>query len=169
MYGQDILFGSTHKTHSRKGDDMTHTKETRTKNTNISNQKDNVILPLPPLNGDRSDMAVYARFMRHLRHVPNSRMEIKVLSAMQFTADMMGYSDAHIAKILMDCGLRAARIAFPADFLDHADAALQRSGWEVGGPDASLNSLKAYWDDIGEDKFVGFKRDFATLDEGAYL
>lgn len=150
------------------------TKETRTEKINSSNQKDSynaekVVLPLPPTSGDRSDMAVYARFMRHLRHVPNSRMEIKVLSAMQFTADMMGYSDAHIAKILVDCGLRAARVAFPADFLDHADAALQRSGWDVGGPDASLSSLKDYWDEIGEDKFAGFKRGYSLLDERTYL
>jgi len=91
---------------------MTMTKETKTKMNanNLSNQKDKVVLPLPPEGGQREDMAVYARFMRHLRHVPNSRMEIKVLSAMQFTADMMGYSDAHIAKILIDCGLRAYKV-----------------------------------------------------------
>lgn len=96
-------------------------------------------------------------------------MEIKILSAMQFTADMMGYSDAHIAKILVDCGLRAARIAFPADFLDHADQSLQRTGWEVGAPDAALNALKGYWDDIGEDKFAGFKREYAFHGEGAFI
>ena len=148
---------------------MTMTKETKTNTKNFSNQKDKVVLPLPPEGGQREDMAVYARFMRHLRHVPNSRMEIKVLSAMQFTADMMGYSDAHIAKILIDCGLRAARIAFPADFLDHADASLQRTGWEVGAPDAALNELKSYWDEIGEDKFAGFKKNYKVLEETAFL
>ncbi len=78
---------------------------------------------------------------------------------------MMGHSDAHIAKILVDMGLRAPRMAFPVDFLEFADASLMRSGWEVGGPTAALLDLKAHWDGIGEDKFAGFKRRFWLLED----
>lgn len=123
-------------------------------------------LPLPPEDvRDNVNMEIYARFMGHLRHVPNSRMEIKILSAAQFTADMTNYTDAQIAKILVDLGLRAKRAAFPADFLEYADQALMRSGWDVGGPNEALLDLKAYWDRIGEDKFAGFKRGYSLLDE----
>ena len=140
------------------------TYSTKTINT------EKIILPLPPQSlKEREDQALYARFMRHLRCVPNSRMEIKVLSAVQFTADMLGYSDAHIAKVLVDLGLRAPRMAFPADFLKFADQALMRSGFEVGGPTKALLELKAYWDQIGEDKFAAFGGDYSLIDEGAYL
>jgi hypothetical protein len=140
-----------------------------TKANSISTQ-DVVVLPLPPqMSGADDDMAVYARFMRHLRHVPNSRMEIKVLSALQFTADMTDHSDAHVSKLLVDLGLRAPRMAFPADFLRFADAALMRSGWEVGGPTAGLTELKQFWNAIGEDKFAAFQGEFPLLDERIYL
>tara|TARA_B100002003_G_C13855466_1_gene419099 strand:- start:178 stop:618 length:441 start_codon:yes stop_codon:yes gene_type:complete len=122
----------------------------------FSNQKTNHALPLPPPRAaeHNEEMAIYARFMRHLRHVPNSRMDIKILSAIQFTADMLDYSDAHIAKTLVDLGLRAPRIAFPADFLSFIDHALLRSEWDIGGPSEGMKDLKAYWDEIGEDKFA---------------
>ena len=108
---------------------------------------DAVVLPLPPqISCAGDDMEIYGRFMRYLRHVPNSRVDIKILSAIQFTADMMNYSDAQVAKILVDMGLLAPRMAFPADFLTYADAALMRSGWVVGGPTAGLINLKNHWD-----------------------
>ena len=128
-----------------------------------------VKLPLPPELQESGNMQVYARFMRYLRHVPNSRMEIKVLSAIQFTADILDYSDAHVAKILVDLGLRGPRMAFPAEFLSFADQSLVRNGWEVGGPSQGLLELKAYWDEIGEDKFSAFKRDYPLLAEGAVV
>ena len=127
-------------------------------------ETDNVILPLPPEASAREEMDLYARFMRHLRCVPNNRMDIKILSAVQFTSDMLGFSDAHVAKMLVDMGLRAPRMAFPADFLEFADHSLRRNGWDIGGPNAALKDLKDFWDRIGEDKFAGFKRDYKVFD-----
>lgn len=129
----------------------------------LSYKNERIALPLPPhtpADGQQEDMAIYARFMRHLRHVPNSRMEIKILSAIQFTADMLDLSDAHTAKILVDMGLRAPRMAFPADFLGYADQALMRSGTEIGAPSEGVIGLKEFWDNIGEDKFAAFKTSF---------
>lgn len=126
----------------------------------LSYQNERIALPFSPhttAEEQKDEMAIYARFMRHLRHVPNSRMEIKILSAIQFTADMLDYSDAHIAKILVDLGLRAPRMAFPADFLGYTDQALMRSSGEIGGPSQGMAELKAFWDTIGEDKFAAFK------------
>lgn len=117
-------------------------------------------LPLPPESKEaKSEMEIYARFMRHLRMVPNSRMEIKVLSAIQFTADMIDIGDALVAKTLVDLGLRAPRKAFPSDYLEFVDNSLLRTGWVVGGPSASAAALKLHWDQIGEDKFAAFRRD----------
>jgi hypothetical protein len=131
--------------------------------------QDTVRLPLPPELHETEDMAIYARFMRHVRHVPNSRVVIKVLSALQFTADMLDCSDAHVSKLLVDLGLRAPRAAFPAEFLQYADQALLRGDWDIGGPSDGLLALKAFWDETGEDKFAAFKGDYVVLDEQAIL
>ena len=122
-------------------------------------------LPLPPEKSDHGAMEIYARFMTHLRQVPHRRMEIKILSAIQFTANMAGYTDAQVSKMLVDMGLRVSRDGFPADYLDFADASLMRSGWEVGGPSKGLSALKEFWDSIGEDKFAAFRKQYSLLDE----
>jgi len=117
-------------------------------------------LPLPPESKEaHSEMEIYARFMRHLRMVPNSQMDIKILSAIQFTADMIDIGDALVAKTLVDLGLRAPRKAFPSDYLEFIDNSLLRTGWTVGGPSSSAAALKLHWDQIGEDKFAAFRRD----------
>lgn len=137
-------------------------------NDNALNGSASLILPLPPTEKEAvSEMDIYARFMRHLRMVPNSRPEIKVLSAIQFTADMMDIGDALVAKTLVDLGLRAPRRAYPAAYLDHIDRSLMRSGWDVGGPSASTLELKAYWDEIGEDPFAPFRREYPRVQEPA--
>lgn len=131
-----------------------------------------IAIPMPPAStglDTKDEMEIYARFMRHLRHVPNSRADIKILSAIQFTADMLNYSDAHVAKVLVELGLRAPRMAFPAEFLTYTDSALLRPRWAVGGPSEALLGLQSHWQTIGEDKFAAFKRDFDLVDEQAYL
>jgi len=132
----------------------------------ISTHQERYILPLPPSHPatEKDEMAIYARFMRHLRHVPSSRMEIKILSAIQFAADMLDHSDAHVSKILVDLGLRAPRIAFPADFLGFIDQSMMRTGWDVGGPSGGMVDLKSFWDYIGEDRFAAFKVQYPLLD-----
>lgn len=121
---------------------------------------DNIFMPLPPIGGVESlELEIYARFMRHIRLVPNSRADIKVLSAIQFTADILDLSEAFVSKTLADMGLRAPRRAFPEGYLDHVDGSLLRTGWDVGAPSASTIDMKRFWDDIGEDKFASFKKD----------
>lgn len=105
-----------------------------------------IVLPQAPQSAhDQVEYEVYRRFIGHMRHVPVSRVEIKILSAIQFTADMMDLSDAHVSKMLVELGLRAPRLAFPMEFLDYADAALMRQGWGVGAPSQNLLALQALW------------------------
>lgn len=128
-----------------------------------------IILPVPELDKVQPhEMEIYARFMRHLRCVANSRMEIKILTAIQFTSDMLDISDSETAKTLIDLGLRAPRLAFPADYLDHADAALMRDDWEIGSANAALKDLRNHWSYIGEDKLAGFRRYFPSLAEDMF-
>lgn len=142
-----------------------------TNQTTTIQDETRVALPLPPKNAHESaaEMDVYARFMRHLRHVPNSRDEIKILSAIQFTADMMDYGDAVVARILVDLGLRAPRMAFPADFLKFVDQSFMRSRHEVGAPSASMQELKAHWRAIGESRFVHVTGEYSLVGESAWI
>ncbi|MGH1456910.1 MAG: hypothetical protein ACRBDI_09030 [Alphaproteobacteria bacterium] len=106
----------------------------------------NITLPYLELTQAISeDRALYLRFMGHLRHVPVSRAEIKILSSIQFTADMTDNSDAYIASVLVEMGLRAPRLAFPNSFLDFADRTLMRRDWDVGAPSDGLMALQEYW------------------------
>lgn len=117
--------------------------------------RDRITLPLPPTQSDemRFEMEVYARFMRHLRLVPGTRMDIKILSSIQFTADMMDHGDALVARILVDMGLRAPRRAFPVAFIDFIDKSAQRFAAGLGTPAPAALMLRQHWDRIGEDRF----------------
>ena len=134
-------------------------------------RKNAIMLPLPPQMGPESrfEMEIYAKFMRHLRNVPNSRTEIKILSAIQFTADTMDVGDALVAKTLIDLGLRAPRKAFPIAFLYCVDKTVSRSFWDMGSPQASVVALKEHWDRIGEDPFAGSTRTkYAVYGDGVF-
>jgi len=81
---------------------------------------DYISLPLMPMAKDKCvEQDIYVRFMRHLRLVPNSNFEIKILSSIQFTADMMNLGDDYVTKVLIDCGLDAPSRALPANYLNH--------------------------------------------------
>ena len=127
----------------------------------------NITLPFPPSDMTAAyEMEVYARFMRHLRVVPTSRPEIRILAAMQFAADMMDIQDADIASVLVALGLRAPRLAFPETYLEFADNALMRDAHEIGSADSHLRDLQSHWHKIGEDRFAAFRRCYPTLAEG---
>lgn len=107
---------------------------------------ENMSLPHIELSGaDPSKKEIYLRFMGHIRHVPVSRPEIKILSAIQYTADAIYSSDAHVAKELVEMGLRAPRLAFPTEFLDYIDRALMRCGWDIGAPSQAMEELRDLW------------------------
>lgn len=109
-------------------------------------EKDKITLPQPDrVKVSKEKWSIYTRFMGHLRHVPVSRMEIKILSAIHFTSDIMDMSDAHTAKVLVGIGLRAPRMAFPIEFLDYIDNAMMRRGWDVGAPSKEMIELHGAW------------------------
>lgn len=129
-----------------------------------------ITLPFPPSDLNSAfEMEVYVRFMRHLRHVPSSRPEIRILAAMQFVADIMDVQDLQIATTLVGLGLRAPRMSFPEVFLETADKALMREIHEPRVTNFSIRELQEHWHDIGEDKFAAFRRCYPTLAEGMFV
>lgn len=132
-------------------------------------KNERVVLPLPPQRGEeaRFEMEIYVRFMRHLRDVPTSRMDVKIFSAIRFTADRIDAPEALVAKTLVDLGLKAPRRAFPATFLDFADTCLMRRG---DAPPASILRLREHWDGIGEDRFAHvLTGDYAVYGRAGYI
>lgn len=136
-------------------------------NDNTYKLPDPIILPLPPeAPNARIEMEIYVRFMRHLRAVPNSREEIRILSSIQFVADMMGLEDAEVAHTLTECGLRAPRLAFPAEYLRRIDGEGLRCGPAAG---TVMSQLRQHWARIGEDRFAGFREYFPSLSESLFV
>lgn len=110
-----------------------------------------VILPLPPESpDDKLEMEVYARFMRFLRQSPNSRMDIKILSAIHSSAENLSMGEDAVAKILVDLGLRAPKMAFPAPFLRFCDLSLKRAAGEMASSLQAVKELYRHWAVMGE-------------------
>ena len=128
-------------------------------------QKSVVQPTAPGIGACPSEAAIYSRFVRYLRHVPNSRIDIKILSSIQFTADILGHSDAYVAKTLVDFGLRAPRMAFPSSFLSYVDASLQRVDHAVGGPSGAVLDLARRWDRESQSSRVSQSRNFGDIHE----
>lgn len=117
----------------------------------FKNTDGRIYLPLPPEKIEmRGEMEIYARFMRHLRVVPNVSAEIKILSAIQFTADLLNHHDAYIAKILVNLGLRAPKNSFPAAYLEFVEKINLQSNLEGGSASSHTRSLCKHWHNIGE-------------------
>ncbi len=100
--------------------------------------------------GASAEADICIRFLRHLSAVPSQNSCMKVLSSIQFVADLMGYSDAHISKILVELGLRAPSGAFPEAYIQHVDKTLNGAIWSSVGPSLALSELTRHWYDLGE-------------------
>ena len=144
--------------------------------TSVKKSNDNKIegltitLPFPPTHAQADiDMEIYARFMRNFRQIVISRSEIRVLTAIQCTADIMDIQDAQVAAALVDMGLRAPRVSFPESYLECVDNALMRETHEIGSAGLPLRSLQHHWFMLGEDKFAAFRRCYPTLAEGLFF
>ncbi len=129
---------------------------------NDNQTHERIVYPLPPEDKEQHlEMDVYTRFMRHLRIIPHSRDEIKILSAIQFVATMTANSEAHVTKVLVDLGLRAPRFALPASYLDYADSAIVRSDQDFGSASNHLKDLDQHWAEIGEKRFPAFQYQYS--------
>ena len=123
-----------------------------------------IILPT-----DQEDCAVYHIFMQHLPRVARNRLDIKILHALQYTADATGTDVTDICMMLVQMGLRAPRLAFPASFLEQVDLAVIRHGRGDMVLDPTVMALRHHWDQLGEDRWAGFRYAHATPVLTGYL
>lgn len=114
-----------------------------------------IIFPFVSVSCDREQLAIYNLFMQQVRGDASSQNAETLLSAIYTTAQTLNYNEAHVAKVLVDFGLRAPRGAFPVGFLRFADRSLGCSFWSVESPSRSLLALKKHWEDTGR-RFVPY-------------
>lgn len=126
--------------------------------------KSQITLPTFHTAMDRFDHEIIQIFHQNFRLSQPSRDEIKILSSIHKVADITGQSDAFITKILVDHGLRAPRLAFPQDFLDHVDQSYLRS--EEGRFSClskAYQNLIEVWTEYGENPFAFIEREYPRL------
>ena len=81
-------------------------------------------MPVPPIETS-ADFAYYQAFVHEMNRVttPVAAPAIgeKLCQAIEATAVRMNTSPAHVARLLVDYGMRAPRHAFPTSFVDYVD------------------------------------------------
>jgi len=87
-------------------------------------------------------------FLNALNH---SDQQSDVLYAIDKTSSLTGNSDALVAKLLVDNGLKAPRDCFPSDFLKHVDhiAEGQRLNF-CGNINQSFRCLISFWNGVDD-------------------
>lgn len=103
-------------------------------------------MPVPP-SADHPDHAYYQAFVHVMNRLPRTMtIGAKLAEAIEHTADFMQTSPAHVARLLVDYGLRAPRQAFPASFLDFVDRTPEpRHAVERAALDSDVVELKDFW------------------------
>lgn len=102
-------------------------------------------MPVPP--GDNSSDFVYHQaFIHAMNRIQNASIATKLRQAIEETADATQTSPAHIARLLVDYGLRAPRHAFPDSFLDYIDSRPEpKLSVLRAAEDLDVTELKNFW------------------------
>ena len=110
---------------------------------------------------DRFEHEIVQMFLHCYEEKGHGRGEIRILSSIHAVADISGHGDAYIAKLLVDHGLRAPRMAFPQEFLDHVDQSCLRQGRaNFSTLSSAYKSLMDFWVRCGDDIFAFVRQDY---------
>jgi hypothetical protein len=108
-------------------------------------------MPVPPIQ-DHPDYTYYQAFVHAMNRLPkNLNISLKLRKAIEQSADHTITSPAHIARLLVDYGLRAPRASFPKSFLDFIDQCPQQNaenGYDRmarSAIDSDVIELKDFW------------------------
>ncbi len=103
-------------------------------------------MPVPP-QASHPDHDYYQAFVHVMNRLPRTlAIGAKLQTAIEHTAEFMRTSPAHVARLLVDYGLRAPRQAFPPSFLDYVDATpMPRHAIQRAAMDTDVIELKDFW------------------------
>jgi hypothetical protein len=106
-------------------------------------------MPVPPADNS-ADITYYRAFVSEMGRAKQASVADKIRNSMEAAATRTGTSATHIARLLVDCGLRAPRHAFPDSFVSFVDNAPQTTGQKSGfgtifPADTDMDALRLYW------------------------
>jgi len=102
-------------------------------------------MPVPPTDSS-PDMPYYQAFVHAMNRTQAANIAEKLRLAITATADTTRTSPAHIARMLVDYGLRAPRAAFPDSFVDYVESRpAPKSFVPVTAVDTDVIALKDFW------------------------
>lgn len=106
-------------------------------------------MPVPPA-ADHPNFAFCQTFVHAMNSQPRTMATaMRVFAAIDIAAERMETSPAHISRVLVDCGLRAPRAAFPSDFLDFVDRCpVPRTSVQRAALGTGVIELKEFWDNL---------------------
>ncbi len=101
-------------------------------------------MPIPPQEGT-IDSDYYQTFVRSMNRVSVKKTTDRIRQAIERTADACDTSPSHIARILVEYGLRAPRHVFPTEFvsfIDDRSKVLKRLQLPL---DVEITELAQFW------------------------
>ena len=102
-------------------------------------------MPVPPADSS-PDFVYHQAFVHAMNRVENSSIALKLRQAIIDTADRTKTSPAHVARLLVDYGLRAPRHAFPDSFVDFVDSRPEpKLSVLRAAQDLDVLELKNFW------------------------
>jgi len=102
-------------------------------------------MPVPPVDSS-PDMPYYQAFVHAMNRTKAPSIAEKLRTAIALTAELTQTSPAHIARLLVDYGLRAPRNAFPDSFVDYVESRpAPKSFVPVTAVDTDVIALKDFW------------------------
>ena len=102
-------------------------------------------LPIPP-SADSADYPYYQAFLHSMNRCEGRTIAGKIALSIEMTAELCQTSPAHIARVLVDCGLRAPRDAFPASFVEFIETPPNaHASRPSGGFELDAVELQDFW------------------------
>jgi hypothetical protein len=102
-------------------------------------------MPVPPVETS-SDYAYYQAFVHQMNRITIPMIAPKLRQAIELTANAMNTSPAHVARLLVDYGLRAPQHAFPDSFVDYVESRPQpKMAILRAAQDIDVMQLKDFW------------------------
>jgi len=108
----------------------------------LNNKDNNIVLPIIEQAETHEEKEITLIFLHYYRDLAVSSSDVRVFRAIDKAATLTGYSEAVIAKTLVNCGLRSSRRSLPQEFLNHVDMMLYRVH-----ACKSYKALKKFWSD----------------------
>jgi hypothetical protein len=113
----------------------------------------NTAIALPTFHTaqDRFEYEVIQMFHHCYQEFLQEGEVTKILSSIEKVAYVTGHGDAYISKILVGHGLRAPRIAFPQDYVEHVDQVIGNMNFNITtGLSSGCEGIIEFWETIGD-------------------